>query len=45
LDGVHNIGTQRHANCSNQGLKLFATHLAWCRQPIVFTDCQAGFGS
>jgi len=31
--GVH-IDTHRHANCSDQVLKCFATHLSWDRQPM-----------
>ena len=27
---------ERHANCSNQGFKCFATHLSWDRQPSNF---------
>jgi len=41
--GVH-IGAQGHANCTDQGFKCFAAHLAWGRQPIVFTEFKAGFG-
>jgi len=35
--GVH-IDAQRHANCSDQGLKCFAMHLSWDWQPINFPE-------
>jgi len=38
--GVH-IGAQRHANCSDQGFKCFATHLSWDRQPVNLPEFQS----
>jgi len=26
------IDTQRHANCSDEGFRCFATHLSWDRE-------------
>jgi len=34
--GVH-VGAQRHANCSDQGFKFFATHSSSDQQPINFS--------
>jgi len=36
-DSVH-FGAQRHANCSDQGFKCFATQLLWDRQEINFHE-------
>jgi len=32
------IGTQMHANYSNQTLKCFTMHLSWEWQPIKFPE-------